>query len=117
MHRDIAALAAWDGSTSIDHIDLNGLNNRRSNLRLANHTVQKLNQTTRKDNTSTVPGIHLRPWGEWQARVAVGKKRISLGHYKSFGEAKRVQDAARKVIDILLTEVVPSLDKKQPESK
>jgi hypothetical protein len=116
MHRDIAGIGDYDGTTSIDHIDRDGLNNRRSNLRVANATLQKLNQCVRQDNTSGANGIHMRPWGKWQARIAVGGQRFSLGHFDTYGEAKRCYDAVRRVVGALVDTLVPSIDQQQEEA-
>ena len=112
MHRDIAGAGDWDGKTSVDHINRDGLDNRRSNLRLATNTLQKLNQNVRSDNTSGDPGIHLRPSGEWQARISVRNQRVSLGHFKTFGEAKLCRDAVLAVVDSLIKELAPSIDRR-----
>ena len=100
MHRLIFGELPSDAQ--VDHIDQNGLNNRRSNLRLANATVQKLNQTTRKDNTSGCNGVHIRPNGKWQARISVQGKRVSLGHFATYQDAVYCMESVRKIVDELL---------------
>ncbi len=100
MHRIILGL-----DSQVDHINRNGLDNRRSNLRPCTNTINKLNERTRKDNTSGDSGIHLRPWGKWQARIAVGNKRYSLGHFDSYGDAKFCMDSMRKIIADILAEI------------
>ncbi len=42
---------------TVDHIDINGLNNRRGNLRLTNRTVQNMNKNIQKNNTTGHTGI------------------------------------------------------------
>jgi hypothetical protein len=116
MHRDIAGMDTYTTSTQLDHINRDGLDNRRSNLRLANGTVQKLNQTLRRDNTSGGNGVHLRPWGEWQARIAIAGKRVSLGHFKTYGEARQCYNAVRDLIDKLINDLAPSLEKSREEA-
>jgi hypothetical protein len=116
MHRDIAGFDGFSTPTQVDHINRDGLDNRRSNLRVANGTIQKLNQSLRKDNTSGGNGVHLRPWGEWQARIAIAGKRVSLGHFKTYGEARQCYNAVRGLIDSILHDLVPSLDKAREEA-
>lgn len=105
MHRLLAGLGGWDGTLSVDHINGNGLDNRRRNLRVANQSVQKLNERKRRDNTTGEPGVHLRPNGTWQARLAVGRKRYSLGHFDSFNQAARCMKEVRKIVKDLLSEI------------
>lgn len=102
MHRMLMGLGNWDGRISVDHINGDGLDNRRCNLRLANRTIQKLNQRVGRNNTSGELGVHLRPTGLWQARFGVGKKRYSLGHFKDYNQAVHVQQTVRRIVADLL---------------
>ena len=79
----------------VDHIDGDGLNNRRSNLRLATYGENQHNQRRNKANTSGYKGVH---WNKlkkkWQARIQVNGKRISLGHFDSAEEAHQAYRTA-----------------------
>lgn len=67
-------------SELVDHVDLNGLNNRRDNLRLANHTQNNANRETRNDNKTGYKGVHLhKPSGKYHVSISVSKKRLYLG--------------------------------------
>lgn len=75
-----------------DHVDGNGLNNRRSNLRAA--TPSQNNQNTRHVRGS-VPfkGVEcLR--GRFRVRVKLNGKRISVGSFGSAEDAARAYDTA-----------------------
>ncbi len=89
----------------VDHIDRNGLNNRRSNLRLSNATFQKLNQSVRRDCTSGCTGVHLRPDGKWQARISVNGRRVSLGHFATFNDAQFCMESVRSIVDELMLQL------------
>lgn len=65
----------------MDHIDRNGLNNCRSNLRHAN----KMQRVANRPATSKTgyKGIVKRPNGRWEAKIGIHKKRIHLGSFKT----------------------------------
>ena len=66
----------------VDHKDSNGLNNRRSNLRVATTAQNQHNQRKRKDNTSGFKGVYRREnKGKWRARIMINGVRKDLGGY------------------------------------
>jgi hypothetical protein len=79
-----------------DHVDGNGLNNQRRNLRVVSH-AHNLHNTTRKQHgcTSRFRGIS---WSarerRWRAAVQVDGRRIELGYFKCEFEAAAAYDAA-----------------------
>lgn len=72
----------------VDHINRNGLDNRRENLRLANQTEQNANQRTRKDNTSGHRGVS---WSEdrqkWESQINHKGKKFFIGRFDKFEDA------------------------------
>jgi hypothetical protein len=94
MHRMV--MGAQDGEY-VDHIDGNGLNNSRSNLRFATLSQNNMNQRMRPDNTSGHKGISWCPDREkYQVYVNIDRKRKSLGRYRTLEEAIYVRDQAVK---------------------
>ena len=108
MHRDILKLV---GSETSDHIDLDKLNNQRSNLRRCTKKDNDRNKGLLKSNTSGYTGVwfHKGKWRikRWVAEIHVNNKKISLGHFltkeegalaynqaaqKYFGEFARLND-------------------------
>lgn len=91
MHRVLMG-ASGDG-VIVDHVDGNGLNNCRSNLRLG---TQSLNSVNRK----RTPGPYLRgvrpKKNKWQAYIKVAGKQRSLGYYDTQEEAHAAYLAAAK---------------------
>jgi hypothetical protein len=86
----------WPEST-IDHADLDGLNNRLSNLREATQTDQLKNRPKRSDNTSGKTGVSWHMGSNlWQARISVDGKETCLGWYADWHEAVNVRVAAEK---------------------
>lgn len=66
----------------VDHIDGNGLNNRRSNLRLASDSQNQQNRKISVNNTSGVKGVGWHgPRQKWRARLKLRGREISLGYY------------------------------------
>jgi hypothetical protein len=72
----------------IDHIDGNGLNNRRNNIRLCTYTQNNQNAQIRKDNSTGVKGVRKVKSGKYSARIQSNKKRINLGTFNTLEEAK-----------------------------
>lgn len=83
----------------VDHVDGNGLNNQRSNMRVATRQQNIANKRISSRNTSGFKGVSLhRASGKWQVflRIPNGKNK-NLGNYETREEAARVyDDAARK---------------------
>lgn len=85
MHRVICN--ARDGDI-VDHINGNGLDNRRSNLRLVSHAENCQNRPhLRSDNTSGATGIYERRPGIFRVHITRFGKRTWLGTFKTFESA------------------------------
>lgn len=81
----------------VDHIDGNGLNNCRSNLRFATRSQNLGNSRPHKDGTCGTKGIHVHSNGSFRAQICVNGKRIHLGLFKDREAAgKAYADAALK---------------------
>lgn len=95
MHKEIL-----NSDKEVDHIDGNGLNNQKSNLREAEHFQNVFNQRRRITNTSGFKGVIKRTkwYGNkpWRARISVKGKRIDLGCYTTAEEAALVYDQKAK---------------------
>ena len=85
MHRAILGLS--DGVEG-DHIDGNGLNNRRSNLREANRAQNNQNRRRHKNNSSGIKGVRFHEKsGRWLAKIHFNGKSLHLGSFLSEEEA------------------------------
>lgn len=71
-----------------DHIDRNGLNNRRNNLRATTDKQNSTNKNIMPTNKSGVIGVcwdKLR--GRWKVTVSRNNKTINIGRYDNFEDA------------------------------
>ena len=79
MHRDILNTPV---GLETDHINRNGLDNRRENLRICNGAENRRNTIKRKDNTSGFKGVAWdRANSKWQARIKVNSRQLFLGRF------------------------------------
>lgn len=96
MHRVILGL---DDGVFCDHINHNGLDNRRANLRPATHSQNMCNRPKAKSNCwSRYKGVSFRTdQKQWVAEIQVNGKSIFLGYFNDEVEAAKAYDrAARK---------------------
>jgi len=76
----------------IDHLDGNGLNNARKNLRVCTRTQ---NNGNRVDYGSK--GVYLDTFsGRYKAEIWFEGKKLSLGRYNDFKDAKRAYNRKHK---------------------
>jgi len=83
----------------VDHIDHNGLNNRRSNLRLATFTQNCQNQRRLSHKTSKYKGVHWHKKNKkWAAQITSNKKTYRLGYFHNETEAAKAYD--KKAVEL-----------------
>lgn len=99
LHRLIGLIMGLPMDVDVDHVDRNGLNNSRQNLRGATRSQNLCNQKTRGDNSSGVKGVCMdRRRGLWHARITFNGKTMDVGHFGEIEEARVALDAARAKI-------------------
>lgn len=83
----------------VDHVNGNGLDNRRANLRVATRSENGRNRQRHSNNSSGVPGVHLnKRLGRWQAYVRLDGKLTHLGVFESLDAAVAARaDAAKRM--------------------
>ena len=83
----------------VDHIHGHNskYDNRRCNLRLVSSNINNINQPLRKDNKSGIKGVNWsNAHNKWIARISVNNKRIYLGGFDTFEEAKNARELAEE---------------------
>ena len=97
MHRVILECMDFKDFKKTDHIDGDGLNNQRYNLR---PTTNQQNQANRKLNKSNLSGHRGVWWNsrvkKWQVQLRVNYKRIHLGYFNDLIEAAKAYNKAAK---------------------
>lgn len=96
MHRQIMSPPR---EMQIDHINHNGLDNRRRNLRICTNTENQQNSLPRKSSSSSsqYKGVH-RGRGErkWTARIRTKVRQERIGTFLSEIDAAKAYDKAAK---------------------
>jgi len=81
----------------VDHINGDGLDNRRQNLRVVTHAQNLMNQRRSAANTSGVKGVSwYRKTSRWKAQIAVFGKKMHIGYYLTKEEAAAAYEEASK---------------------
>jgi hypothetical protein len=98
MHRII--LKAHNG-VIVDHKDRNGLNNKKSNLRLCTELQNNRNSIMHTDNKSGFKGVcfdyNHRGSKQWVAQICINRKIKKIGYYSTKEAAAYAYDEAAKL--------------------
>lgn len=96
LHRLV--MDALSSRMGIDHVNGNGLDCRRANLRFATHTQNARNQRVRAGKKSKYKGVVWHHSKQWRARIWPDNKAVELGFFADEVEAARAyDDAARQL--------------------
>lgn len=88
-----------DRTRPVDHINMNKLDNRRSNLRITTPSVNSINRRLNKNNTTGYRYVYrdIRG-GAWTGKYVVMVDNKHLGTYKTVNEAAAVAATNRRVL-------------------
>ena len=79
----------------VDHINNNGLDNRKCNLRICTHKQNQQNKLIFKSNTSGYKGVFWHKLAnKWASRIGLNRKMIYLGVYINKVEAAKAYNIA-----------------------
>lgn len=97
LHRELLGDAPFDGA-EVDHVDWNGLNNRRTNLRWVTHAQNMQNRRgPQKNNTSGYRGVIWDRRSErWYGQVKRNGRKVWLRYFDNVHDAGAAVAAARK---------------------
>lgn len=85
-------------SKGIDHIDGDGLNNSRSNLRKCTQSENIANSRKFVKSSSQFKGVDFdKSRKKWRARIVKNRKEFHLGYFKSEEDAAKAYD--KKAVD------------------
>lgn len=88
MHREILKHYNYKiKNLFVDHINHNGLDNRKANLRLVNDSQNQMNRIMAQNNNSGYKGITSYRNGKWRASTQLNQKHIHLGYFNTKEEA------------------------------
>ena len=83
LHRIISGCSSGQ---VVDHANGNGLDNRRSNLRVCSHTQNMQNRKMHSNNQSGFKGVYFDPEVQglpWRAQIRANGKKHHLGRFGS----------------------------------
>ncbi|MEK6884406.1 MAG: HNH endonuclease [Nanoarchaeota archaeon] len=84
--------------TETDHINCNGLDNRKENLRIVTQNENRMNRGKQKNNTSGFKGVAwYKDYKKWTARIMANGVSMYLGVFDDKNKAaKAYNDASKK---------------------
>lgn len=97
MHREIMDCPK---GLDVDHVNHNGLDNRKCNLRICTHSQNLFNQLPRRTNTtSKYKGVY---WNKkdrrWRASIGIDGKQIYIGNFST--EIKAAEAYGKKAKEL-----------------
>lgn len=94
MHRFILGIKKGE---YCDHINHNGLDNRRCNLRIVTNQQNLMNKGKYKSLSSSFKGVDWdKSAKKWNSRISYNGKRLFLGHFINEADAALAYDEAAK---------------------
>lgn len=99
MHREIFKISGGN-KIQVDHINGDGLDNQKNNLRLCSNQQNNCNKSKYKTNTSGYKGVtfdkNSKRQKRWMAQITFSGKRLALGYFKDRLDAAKAYDEKAK---------------------
>lgn len=78
----------------VDHINGDGLDNRRTNLRCCTNQQNQFNQKPRRGKGAAKGTFFVKEMNRWRAYIYKDYKKINLGYFDTEEDAGKAYDAA-----------------------
>lgn len=92
-----AVIGKPENEMVIDHIDGNGLNNQKSNLRKCTQRQNLMNRPGDADSTSKYKGVDYKPSSKkWRVQITENRKKKHIGCFNTEYEAALAYNEAAK---------------------
>lgn len=97
MHRQI--LGVTDPKMDVDHKNGNGIDNRRSNLRVCSRSLNNANRAVQSNSGSGIKGVFWdKERNKWQVKIGYERKVFNLGRFSDLTTAvKAYNDKAKEL--------------------
>ena len=83
----------------VDHIDRNGLNNQKLNLRIATHSQNNMNKPSYNNVTSKYKGVHwFKRDKKWVVQIGINGKHYHVGKFDNEIDAAKAYN--KKAIEL-----------------
>jgi hypothetical protein len=101
MHSEIL-----NGVDRIDHINGNGLDNRRENLRAATVQQNALNRRLAQNNQSGTTGVYWHKQDQrWIAQIELNDRHVHVGSFTNQAEAIAARKGAKVIADLMIEQL------------
>lgn len=100
MHRDVLGLYPGDPGV-VDHINHNGLDNRKENLRIGTTETNLMNRKRKPSKSGFVGVFRMEDKNRnkrYMAYITLNRKRRLLGYFHTVEEAIKARDEAAKLL-------------------
>lgn len=101
LHREIMGFPV---GLDVDHINGNGLDNRRSNLRAIPHYHNVRSGYARKDCGSGLRGVR-KVGDRWCAKIRTDGRSFHLGMFGTKEEAAQMYIRAKRIVDYMISKI------------
>ncbi len=98
LHREILGVSGKGFGVQVDHVNGDGLDCRRANVRVVSLRENRMNSRKRSDNRSGYKGVSWWAHGKtWRAQIRVNGENVWLGNFDDPEAAHRAYvEAARR---------------------